>query len=79
MLPNSRSNETEADLIGMELAARAGYAPEAAVSLWQKMAAASQGAPPEFLSTHPSSGGRIETLRATIPRVQPLYNASRKR
>jgi predicted Zn-dependent protease len=79
MLPNSRSNETEADLIGMELAARAGYAPQAAVSLWQKMAAASQGAPPEFLSTHPSSGGRIETLRATIPRVQPLYNASRKR
>lgn len=79
MLPNSRSNETEADLIGMELAARAGYAPEAAVSLWQKMASASQGGPPAFLSTHPSSGGRIENLRATIPLVQPLYDASTKR
>ncbi|WP_339844877.1 M48 family metallopeptidase [uncultured Halopseudomonas sp.] len=79
MLPNSRSNETEADLIGMELAARAGYSPEAAVSLWQKMASASQGSPPQFLSTHPSTGGRIQTLRATIPSVRPLYEASNKR
>lgn len=77
MLPNSRSNETEADLIGLELAARAGYKPEAAVTLWQKMGAASQGAPPEFLSTHPNSGGRIENLRNAIPRVQPLYEAAR--
>ncbi|MEH6389554.1 MULTISPECIES: M48 family metallopeptidase [Pseudomonas] len=76
-LPNSRSNESEADLIGLELAARAGYKPEAAVTLWQKMGAAAQGAPPEFLSTHPSSGGRIETLRNAIPRVQPLYEAAR--
>ncbi|UAW99210.1 M48 family metallopeptidase [Halopseudomonas nanhaiensis] len=77
MLPNSRSNESEADLIGLELAARAGYDPNAAVSLWQKMAAASQGNPPAFLSTHPSPGGRIENLKQAIPRVQPLYEAAR--
>lgn len=76
-LPNSRSNETEADLIGLELAARAGYNPEAAVTLWQKMGAAAQGQPPEFLSTHPNSSGRIETLRTNIPKVRPLYEAAR--
>jgi predicted Zn-dependent protease len=79
MMPHSRSNESEADLIGLELAARAGYQPEAAVSLWQKMASASGGGPPEFLSTHPSPGGRTEALRAAIPRVRPLYEASNKR
>ncbi|HDZ56779.1 MAG TPA: M48 family peptidase [Pseudomonas xinjiangensis] len=77
MLPNSRSNETEADLIGLELAARAGYKPEAAVSLWQKMGNASQGAPPVFLSTHPSPSGRIQNLQNAIPSVQPLYEAAR--
>ncbi len=76
-LPNSRANETEADLIGLELAARAGYNPEAAVTLWQKMGAASQGQPPAFLSTHPSSSGRIETLRGNIAKVRPLYEAAR--
>lgn len=76
-LPNSRSNETEADLIGLELAARAGYNPEAAVTLWQKMGSASQGAPPAFLSTHPSPSGRIETLRSNIPKVRPLYETAR--
>ncbi|GGI98821.1 M48 family metallopeptidase [Halopseudomonas pertucinogena] len=76
-LPNSRSNETEADLIGLELAARAGYNPEAAVTLWQKMASASQGEPPAFLSTHPTSSGRIDNLRANIPKVRPLYEAAR--
>ena len=76
-LPNSRSNETEADLIGLELAARAGYKPEAAVSLWQKMASAAQGEPPAFMSTHPSSSGRIQTLQSNIPKVQPLYDAAR--
>ena len=77
MLPNSRGNENEADLIGLELAARAGYNPNAAVSLWQKMAAASEGAPPEFLSTHPSSNSRIASLQAAIPKVMPLYEQAR--
>lgn len=76
-LPNSRANETEADLIGLELAARAGYNPQASITLWQKMASASEGQPPVFLSTHPTSGGRIQTLQNAIPRVQPLYEASR--
>lgn len=76
-LPNSRSNETEADLIGLELAARAGYKPEAAVTLWEKMASAAQGQPPAFLSTHPSSSGRIQNLQSNIPKVQSLYEAAR--
>jgi Zn-dependent protease with chaperone function len=76
-LPNSRGNENEADLIGLELAARGGYNPNAAVSLWQKMAAASEGAPPEFMSTHPSSSSRITALQAAIPKVMPLYEQAR--
>jgi len=78
-LPNSRSNENEADLIGLELAARAGYNPNAAVSLWQKMAAAGGSAPPEFLSTHPSPSNRTQTLQSTIPKVMPLYEQNQKR
>ncbi|ARU89604.1 M48 family metallopeptidase [Pseudomonas sp. M30-35] len=77
-LPNSRSNENEADLIGLELAARAGYNPNAAVSLWNKMAKASEGAPPEFMSTHPSSGSRIASLQAAIPKVMPLYQQAKR-
>ena len=69
----SRSDETEADLVGMELAARAGYNPQAGVSLWQKMALASKGAPPQWLSTHPSSGSRIDEIRANLPKVEPLF------
>ena len=76
-LPNSRGNENEADLIGLELAARGGYNPNAAISLWQKMAAASAGAPPEFMSTHPSSNSRIAALQAAIPKVMPLYEQAR--
>jgi Zn-dependent protease with chaperone function len=76
-LPNSRSNENEADLLGLELAARAGYNPNAAVSLWQKMARAGGGAPPEFMSTHPSSSSRISALQAAIPKVMPLYEQAR--
>ena len=76
-LPNSRGNENEADLIGLELAARAGYNPNAAVTLWQKMASASEGAPPEFMSTHPSSTSRIASLQAAIPKVMPFYEQAR--
>jgi predicted Zn-dependent protease len=77
-LPNSRSNENEADLIGLELSARAGYNPNAAITLWNKMTQASNGAPPEFMSTHPASSSRIASLQAAIPKVMPLYQAAKK-
>lgn len=77
-LPNSRGNENEADLIGLELAARAGFDPNAAITLWNKMSKASQGSPPEFMSTHPSSGSRIASLQAAIPKVMPLYQQAKK-
>jgi predicted Zn-dependent protease len=68
-----REDESEADLVGMELAARAGYNPRAGVSLWQKMSAASKGAPPQFLSTHPSGPSRIKDIEANLPKVEPLF------
>jgi predicted Zn-dependent protease len=74
----SRSDESEADLVGMELAARAGYNPAAGVTLWQKMAAASQGAPPEFLSTHPSGSTRIKDIQANLKQVEGLYERAEK-
>jgi Zn-dependent protease with chaperone function len=74
----SRSDESEADLVGMELAARAGYDPAAGVTLWKKMATASKGAPPEFLSTHPSGATRIEEIEANLPKVQGLYERAPK-
>ncbi len=74
----SREDESEADLIGMELAARAGYEPQAAVRLWQKMGQANRGAPPQFLSTHPSATTRIRDLQANLGRVEPLYAAATK-
>lgn len=73
-----REDESEADLVGMELAARAGYDPRAGVSLWQKMAAASKGAPPQFLSTHPSGSTRISDIQANLGRVMPLYERAGK-
>ena len=77
-LPNSREHETEADRIGVELAARAGYDPRAAVSLWNKMASQSAGAPPQWLSTHPSHANRQRDLAAYAERVMPLYQAARR-
>jgi predicted Zn-dependent protease len=68
-----RADESEADLVGLELAARAGYDPAAGVTLWQKMAGASKGAPPEFLSTHPSGPTRIRDIQENLPKVEPLY------
>jgi predicted Zn-dependent protease len=69
----SRGDESEADLVGMEIAARAGYDPRTAITLWQKMAKASTGAPPEWLSTHPSGTSRIAELERNLPKVLPLY------
>lgn len=74
----SRENESEADLVGMELAARAGYDPRAGVSLWQKMSAASKGAPPQWMSTHPSGSSRIQEIQASLPKVMPLYDRAAK-
>ena len=73
----SRSDESEADLVGMELAARAGYDPRAAISLWQKMSQASKSSPPQWISTHPSSATRIAELQKNLPRVMPLYERSK--
>jgi predicted Zn-dependent protease len=78
-LPNSREHETEADRIGVELAARAGYDPRAAVNVWEKMARAADGQPPEILSTHPAPATRIADLRVYAARVMPLYEQARPR
>jgi predicted Zn-dependent protease len=74
----SRSDESEADLVGMELAARAGFDPRAGVTLWQKMGASSKGAPPQWLSTHPSGTTRIADIQANLPRVLPLYERAKR-
>jgi predicted Zn-dependent protease len=77
-LPNSRTNEVEADRIGVELAARAGYNPMAAISLWEKMAKLSSGGqPPKWLSTHPSHEDRINDLKVYAQKVMPLYTAAK--
>jgi Zn-dependent protease with chaperone function len=78
-LPYSRGHETDADLVGLELAARAGYDPRAAVSLWRKMSAASKGQPPQFLSTHPGHAQRIGEIERALPQVLPLYQSARTR
>jgi Zn-dependent protease with chaperone function len=77
-LKYSRDDETESDLVGLEIAARGGYKPEASVSLWQKMQAASGNGSPSFLSTHPSGANRIEELQANLPKVQHLYEKARR-
>jgi predicted Zn-dependent protease len=74
----SRDDESEADALGLVLAAKAGYDPHAGVTLWQKMLAANKGAPPQWLSTHPSGNARIAEIEARLPRVQPIYAAASK-
>ena len=75
----SRTDETEADQIGLELSARSGHDPRAGISLWQKMLEANKGQkPPEFLSTHPTEKNRVQEIQSLLPRVMPLYEASRK-
>jgi predicted Zn-dependent protease len=77
-LPNSREMEVEADRMGVELMARAGYNPQAAVAVWQKMQRSGGGSPPEFLSTHPATSNRIQDLSEYAKRVEPLYQATQK-
>ncbi|HEX4918736.1 MAG TPA: M48 family metallopeptidase [Limnobacter sp.] len=78
-LPYGRQHEIESDRIGVELAARAGYDPRAAISLWQKMASQGGGSPPELLSTHPSPENRMRDLADYSNRVEPLYEQAKKR
>jgi predicted Zn-dependent protease len=78
-LPNSREFEREADRIGVELAARAGYDPRASITLWQKMGQVSGGGGPAFLSTHPQAADRVQDLQKYSAQVLPLYTASQKK
>ncbi|MCG6886053.1 MAG: M48 family metallopeptidase [Proteobacteria bacterium] len=78
-LPNSRTAEAEADRMGIELAAKAGYDPHAAVTLWQKMEKVGGNGVPEFLSTHPAPANRQQTLESLIPEMMPYYEAAKKR
>jgi predicted Zn-dependent protease len=77
-LPYSRELETEADDIGLELMARAGYDPRAAISVWQKMMNHENGSPPQWLSTHPDPQNRIADIQAHLPQVMPLYEQTLK-
>ena len=79
VLPFTRSQEAEADEIGLHYMARAGYDPHEAVALWQNMQQAGGKGPPEFLSTHPAPGNRIEHLRALMPKVVPIYQQNARR
>jgi Zn-dependent protease with chaperone function len=80
-LPYARTQESDADLVGLELSARAGHDPRAAVAVWQKMSrlaqATGKGQPPQFLSTHPSNEMRIKQIEANLPRVMPLYQKTK--
>lgn len=77
-LPNSRTHESEADAIGTELAARAGYDPHGAVSVWEKMLKSSGNGPPQFLSTHPSPENRLKRLQTIADDLMPLYRQARR-
>ncbi|MDZ7749641.1 MAG: M48 family metalloprotease [Halofilum sp. (in: g-proteobacteria)] len=79
LLPYGRSQESEADALGLDYMARAGFDPRASVELWQNMARRGGSAPPEFLSTHPSHASRIEDLRARMPQALERYRAARER
>lgn len=73
MLKYSRDDETEGDIVGMDIAARAGYDPRAGIALWQKMGMISKNAPPQWMSTHPSGTNRIREIQKHLPEVMPLY------
>jgi predicted Zn-dependent protease len=78
-LPHGREQEREGDRIGLELSARAGYDPAAAITLWEKMSRQGGQKPPEFLSTHPSDESRINDMRRLLPVVTPLYESARSK
>ncbi len=78
LLPYSRADETEADVLGLQYMARAGFDPREAPRLWVRMSEAGGGAPPEILSTHPSNVTRIQELEARVPQAQPLYEQARQ-
>jgi predicted Zn-dependent protease len=79
LLPHSRAQETEADILGLDFMARSGYNPQESIGLWENMASAGGGQAPEFLSTHPSHGTRIENLQAKIPQATALYQQANER
>lgn len=78
VLPYSRTQEAEADRVGMELMAQAGFDPRSAVRLWLNMSEQSEGQPPEFMSTHPSHETRINGLQSLVPKVDPIYQQARQ-
>ena len=77
-LSYSRSDETDADLVGLDIAARAGYDPRAGITLWQKMSAANKNAPPQWMSTHPSGPSRIKEIEKHLKEALPLYERAEK-
>jgi predicted Zn-dependent protease len=77
LLPYGRTHEREADLVGLDLMAKAGFDPNESVELWRNMAEAGGSQPPEFLSTHPSHSSRIYELRQRIPKAMPLYEKAK--
>jgi predicted Zn-dependent protease len=76
LMPYGRTHESEADIVGQDLMAKSGFEPAAAISLWQNMAKLSNGAPPEFMSTHPSNKTRIDQLTSHLPKSQAYYQAN---
>ena len=79
LMPYGRAHEREADLMGLDLMARAGFDPDASIVLWQRMAELSGPKPPEFLSTHPSEETRMDELQARLPHARAIYRNARAR